>query len=106
MKRGILTGLFLMALTTSALQADLALVSLEDGKFQNKLGDLTGSWGTLGGKVKMGVHGEDDKSKSLRFEYNVSVEHQNAGYWFSFRHLDMRPYQSVRFKVRGRNGGE
>lgn len=88
------------------LRAELPLVILDGGKVESSAGGMTGSWGARGGWAKMGVHGETDKSRSIRFEYNVSDARQSAGWWVSFRHLDMRQYDSVRFKVRGRNGGE
>jgi hypothetical protein len=100
----LLGAAFLCSAASS--RGDLPLILLESGKPETTTGGMSGSWGTLGGWAKMGVHGEEDKSRSLRFEYNVSDARQNAGWWFAFRHLDMRSYQSVRFKVRGRNGGE
>jgi len=84
------------------------LISLEGGKLTNISGGLTGSWGTRGGRVKIGIQGEEGEPKtySLRFDYNVSSDRQDAGYWFALQHQDMRLYDAVRFDVRGLNGEE
>jgi hypothetical protein len=84
------------------------LISLDDGKLTNASGGLTGSWGTRGGRVKASVQGEGEEKKvySLRFDYNVSSERQDAGYWFALAHGDMRPFDAVRLDVRGQNGEE
>src|SRR5438874_178071 len=108
MKKLILS--ILLGLTTSLClpAAELEMISLEGGKLINNSGGITGTWGTRGGKVKMSVQGEGDEQKtySLRFDYNVSTERQDAGYWFALQHQDMRPYDAVRFDVRGLNGEE
>jgi hypothetical protein len=88
------------------LVADFRLIDFEAGKFVNLVGDMNGSWRNGGGSVRMSVNREADQGQALRFDYNVSSGGQDAGHWFAFRHFDMRPYESVRLKVRGRNGGE
>lgn len=88
------------------LHADQPLIGFEGGKFVNLNGTLDGAWRNGGGSVRMTVNREEDQTRSLKFDYNVSAGGQDAGHWFAFKHFDLRPYQSVRFKVRGRNGGE
>ncbi|MBV9463416.1 MAG: hypothetical protein JO317_04220 [Verrucomicrobiae bacterium] len=87
-------------------RAETRLINMERGKFMNPSGGLDDSFGTRGGRVKMDVPFEGDNADSLHFDYNVSGEKQDAGHWFALQHFDMRPYQAVRFKVKGRNGGE
>jgi len=85
---------------------DYRLIDFNSGKFVNLSGNLDGAWRNGGGSVRMSVNREPDQGCSLRFDYNVSSGGQDAGHWFAFRHFDLRPYESVRFKVRGLNGGE
>jgi len=97
-----------LAAAGSMMGASQDMISLKSGKLVNTSGGLTGSWGTRGGRAKMSVQGEGDEPKtySLRFDYNVSGERQDAGHWFALQHQDMRPYDAVRFDVRGLNGEE
>lgn len=103
----ILTWIAMLA-SSSVGASETRLISLDDGKLTNLSGGLTGNWGTRGGRVKVSVQGEGDEKKtySLRFDYNVSSERQDAGYWFALTHGDMRPYDAVRLDVRGQNGEE
>jgi len=87
-------------------RADARLIGFDGGKLVNLVGDMDGAWRNGGGSVRMSVNREQDQNCSLRFDYNVSSGGQDAGHWFAFRHMDMRAYESVRFKIRGRNGGE
>jgi RHS repeat-associated protein len=44
--------------------------------------------------------------ESLRLDYNVSFDNSYAGYMTLLNELDLTPYNSVTFLVKGENGGE
>ncbi len=83
----------------------LEVLKLDKGILNNP-GGIHGVLTHEGGVIQVNVNLEEDKTYSLELQYNVSNERQDSGYWFAVQHLDMRPYDTVRFKVKGLSGGE
>ena len=107
-------SIFFVLLTSGGGVYALNLADFNQPTGQNSLGGPTGVWKKNNGQIKSTyVFGasepenvKDGVGCSLRLEYDVSGNKQEAGFWSSLRNRDLGGYKNLVFWIKGRCGDE